>query len=268
MNKILTIDEPFKTEEDFCRIAGQPLASRISRLADKYPRLPRGNKRMLLALSVAWALLGQAKEDNTEAFQHIDEALSPCVRQGCVYKPKGGCVVVRDTPFFFDEKEETMLHFLWDGFTIFIDYEETVNVKQFFFDFAEAHQWKAYATMREDSAQPAFLPSKPAGKPSKPMPQPQQRNYLEEMVQGVVARGDEKAVRDLLANFSYIEHNDSHTDRLRGMLLHRLEEMNRQKEAACGMTFNYYAPVGQAIGNANIDNKTKDNGTTEQKLLQ
>lgn len=35
-----------------------------------------------------------------------------------------------------------------------------------------------------------------------------------------------------------------------------------------GTTINYYASVGQAIGNANIENKTKEYGTTEPKQLQ
>lgn len=164
MSNLLTINHPFRTVEDFRRTAGWRLASRIHRLARKYPHPAggRASKRMLLALSVAWALTALAKAGDNAAFEHIDEALSPCSLHGCVCMPQGGCVVVEGVPFYIAEGEQAVLHFLWDGFTIFIDHEGTACVEQHFFDFADARQSKAYSAMGEDAAQSADLPSAPA----------------------------------------------------------------------------------------------------------
>ena len=152
MTYLVTINHPFQTVDDFHQRAGKRLASLIHRLASKYPQLPKrcGPRRMLLALSVAWALTGLAKDGNHAAFEHIDEALSPPMSYGCTMMPQGGCVMVEGEPFVIAEGEQAVLHFLWDGFAIFIDHEGTDSVGQTFFDFAECRQSKAYTAMGED----------------------------------------------------------------------------------------------------------------------
>ncbi len=152
MIELLTIHHPFQTVDDFHQRAGKRLASLIHRLASKYPQLPKrcGPRRMLLALSVAWALTGLAKDGNQAAFEHIDEALSPPMSYGCTMMPQGGCVMVEGEPFVIGEGEQAVLRFLWDVFTIFIDHEGTDSVGQPFFDFADTRQTEAYTAMGED----------------------------------------------------------------------------------------------------------------------
>lgn len=152
MTNLVTINHPFQTVDDFHQRAGRRLGTLIHRLAGKYPQLPKGcgARRMLLALSVAWALTGLAKEGNQAAFEHIDEALSPPYNScGCVMTPPWGCVMVEGTPFYIEEGEQQVLHFLWDGFTIFIDQEGTDKVGQSFFDFADTRQSRAYLALGE-----------------------------------------------------------------------------------------------------------------------
>lgn len=291
MTELITINQPFHTVDDFHRRAGDRLASLIHRLAGKYPQLAKGcgTKRMLLALSVAWALTGIAKEGDRAVFDHIDDALSPPISHGCATMPRGGCVVVEGEPFFIAEGEQAMLRFLWDGFTIFIDHEGTETVGQHFFDFAEAHQSKAYSAMGEDEGaetdQPAaaqtqtFSPapmvspvslapmvsSDPTAAPTssaaplrqQPSPTPQlqaqetagasDRRYLAEMVEGVVAYGDEQAVRSLLASFGYIPHHDSYIDHLRGVLLGRLEQLALGRQAPRQNHYHFEGDVGQFV---------------------
>lgn len=273
MSNLLTINHPFRTVEDFRRTAGQRLASLIHRLAGKYPHPAggRASKRMLLALSVAWALTALAKAGDNAAFEHIDEALSPGSLHGCVCMPQGGCVVVEGVPFYIAEGEQAVLHFLWDGFTIFIDHEGTACVEQHFFDFADARQSKAYSAMGEDASACSAEPSAPA--PSAPhrenIPAPHRENtsgptgrsYLAEMVQGVVSYGSEQDIRNLLANFGYLPHHDSHTDHLRSILLQKLKETAMQKMASAGNHYNFTGSVGQVVARGNGYMEVQGNDT-------
>ena len=151
MTGLITISHPFQTVNDFHQRAGKRLGTLIHRLASKYPQLYKccGVKRMLLAMSVAWALTGLAKEGNQAAFEHIDDALSPPTWMGCVSSPPGGCVMVEGVPFIITEEEPGIRRFLWDGFAIFIDHEGIENISQPFFDLADTHQWKAYSVIGE-----------------------------------------------------------------------------------------------------------------------
>ena len=101
MKKLLTINNPFQTVDEFHQRAGKQLGSLIHRLAGKYPQLTQrcGTRRMLLALSVAWALTSLAKAGDREAFEHIDEALSPPTVCGSVTAPSWGCVMVEGDGF-------------------------------------------------------------------------------------------------------------------------------------------------------------------------
>lgn len=151
--ELFNVAQPFLTVEDFRRRAGNKLARLIHRLAGKYPQLSKGCGRgsMLLALSVAWSMTGIAKTGNIAAFEHIDEALSPIECYGCVKAPPGGCITVEGQPYFIAESDSSTLHFLWDGFAIFIDHQGIEVVSQAFFDFADTRQSKAYSVMSEDN---------------------------------------------------------------------------------------------------------------------
>ena len=151
MTELLNIAHPFLSVEDFRRRVGRRLTRLIHRLASKYPQLQKGcdTRRMLLALSVAWGLTDFAQAGNASAFEHIDEALSPTEHCGCVRMPSCGCVMVSGQPYFLAEGE-SMLRFLWDGFTLFIDNQGTDAIVQHFFDFADRRQSKAYDVMGED----------------------------------------------------------------------------------------------------------------------
>ncbi len=281
MIELLTIDHPFQTVDDFHQRAGKRLAALIHRLASKYPQLPGscGAQRMLLALSVAWALTGLAKDGNQAAFEHIDEALSPPTSCGCVVAPRGGCVMVEGTPFFIAEGEQAMLRFLWDGFTIFIDHEGTESVGQPFFDFAECRQSEAYPVMGEEwedseaksgerrakkpNAEPdsshALQRASSYAHPPTPDKQSDQggthctssRQYLAELVEGVATFGGEHEVKSLLTSFSYIPRHDDYIDRLRGILLSRLEELAAKQPAVAENHFHFARDVGQVIARGN-----------------
>lgn len=156
MEELVNIAHPFQTVEEFQLRAGDKQAGLIHRLAGKYPQLLKrcGMKRVLLAVSVAWALTDVAKAGDMEVFDHIDEALSPIGEYGCVKTPASGCVMVEGQPFYINEGEDCMLRFLWDGFTIFIDHEGIAMVQQIFFDIADLRQSKAYAVMGEEVGPP------------------------------------------------------------------------------------------------------------------
>lgn len=156
MEELVNIAHPFQTVEEFQLRAGDKQAGLIHRLAGKYPQLLKrcGMKRVLLAVSVAWALTDVAKAGDMEVFDHIDEALSPIGDYGCVKTPASGCVMVEGQPFCINEGEDCMLRFLWDGFTIFIDNEGIAMVQQVFFDIADLRQSKAYDVMGEEIGPP------------------------------------------------------------------------------------------------------------------
>ncbi len=153
MRDLLTISHSFHTVDDFHRRESARLCSLTRRLKDRYPRLldSCGTERVLLALSVACALTRLAKEGNVAVFEHIDEALSPPERMGCVMMPPWGCVMVEGTPFVFTDSEAMVRHFMWDVFTISIEIEGAANIAQVFFDLAGQRQWNAYAVMQEES---------------------------------------------------------------------------------------------------------------------
>ena len=171
MEELVKIAHPFQTVEEFQLRAGDKRARLIHRLAGKYPQLLKrcGLKRVLLAVSVAWALTDVAKAGDMEVFDHIDDALSPIGEYGCFRSPANGYVMVNGQPFYINEGEDSMLRFLWDGFTIFIDQEGVAVVQQVFFDIADIRQSKAYAVMGEEM-EPLSKPMKEkVVAPSKPM---------------------------------------------------------------------------------------------------
>lgn len=157
MEELVKIAHPFQTVEEFQLRAGDKRARLIHRLAGKYPQLMKrcGLKRVLLAVSVAWALTDVAKAGDMEVFDHIDDALSPIGEYGCFRSPANGYVMVNGQPFYINEGEDSMLRFLWDGFTIFIDQEGVAVVQQVFFDIADIRQSKAYAVMGEEMEPPS-----------------------------------------------------------------------------------------------------------------
>ena len=151
MRTIIKITHPFESVEEFQKLVGLRLSGMIHRLAGRYPQLVSscGIRRVLIAVSVAWSLSAAARDGNVEAFDHIDEALQPPSSFGCVMQPPNGYVMVEGQPFVISSEEQSMLRFLWDGFTIFIDGEGVGKIKQDFFDFADHQQKEAYSVMRE-----------------------------------------------------------------------------------------------------------------------
>lgn len=149
MKVLANIAHPFQTVEEFQQLAGKRLGMLIHHLAGKYPQLQAscGIKRVLVCVSVAWELMGIAKAGNEEPFAYIDDALSPVQSMGCFMEPAHGCVMVAGQPFYIPDEERFMLHFVWDGFAIFIDNEGVEMVKQAFFDFADSRQTMAYKVL-------------------------------------------------------------------------------------------------------------------------
>lgn len=144
-------------------------------IVKKYAALKRRceQKKCLLALSVAWALAGEAAGGNEAVFEHIDESIH--ARQsmdGQYLLPSAslmGCypIMVQGDPFVFDSEGTTMEMIMWDFYAVLIEHAWAPGtIGQFFYDVADEHQWKAYEVesqmLREKSASPAFSSDSPA----------------------------------------------------------------------------------------------------------
>ena len=147
----------------------------LRRIVKKYAALKRRceQKKCLLALSVAWALAGEAAGGNEAVFEHIDESIH--ARQsmdGQYLLPSAslmGCypIMVQGDPFVFDSEGTTMEMIMWDFYAVLIEHAWAPGtIGQFFYDVADEHQWKAYEVesqmLREKSASPAFGSESPA----------------------------------------------------------------------------------------------------------
>lgn len=147
----------------------------LRRIVKKYAALKRRceQKKSLLALSVAWALAGEAAGGNEAVFEHIDESIH--ARQsmdGQYLLPSAslmGCypIMVQGDPFVFDSEGTTMEMIMWDFYAVLIEHAWAPGtIGQFFYDVADEHQWKAYEVesqmLREKSASPAFGSESPA----------------------------------------------------------------------------------------------------------
>ena len=137
----------------------------LRRIVKKYAALKRRceQKKCLLALSVAWALAGEAAGGNEAVFEHIDESIH--ARQsmdGQYLLPSAslmGCypIMVQGDPFVFDSEGTTMEMIMWDFYAVLIEHAWAPGtIGQFFYDVADEHQWKAYEVesqmLREKSA--------------------------------------------------------------------------------------------------------------------
>lgn len=147
----------------------------MRRIVKKYAALKRRceQKKCLLALSVAWALAGEAAGGNEAVFEHIDESIH--ARQsmdGQYLLPSAslmGCypIMVQGDPFVFDSEGTTMEMIMWDFYAVLIEHAWAPGtIGQFFYDVADEHQWKAYEVesqmLREKSESPAFGSESPA----------------------------------------------------------------------------------------------------------
>lgn len=137
----------------------------LRRIVKKYAALKRRceQKKCLLALSVAWALAGEAAGGNEAVFEHIDESIH--ARQsmdGQYLQPSAslmGCypIMVQGDPFVFDSEGTTMEMIMWDFYAVLIEHAWAPGtIGQFFYDVTDEHQWKAYEVesqmLREKSA--------------------------------------------------------------------------------------------------------------------
>ena len=147
----------------------------LRRIVKKYAALKRRceQKKCLLALSVAWALAGEAAGGNEAVFEHIDESIH--ARQsmdGQYLLPSAslmGCypIMVQGDPFVFDSEGTTMEMIMWDFYAVLIEHAWAPGtIGQFVYDVADEHQWKAYEVesqmLREKSESPAFSSESPA----------------------------------------------------------------------------------------------------------
>ena len=142
----------------------------LRRIVKKYAALKRRceQKKCLLALSVAWALAGEAADGNEAVFEHIDESIH--ARQsmdGQYLLPSAslmGCypIMVQGDPFVFDSEGTTMEMIMWDFYAVLIEHAWAPGtIGQFFYDVADEHQWKAYEVesqmLRENLPLPLLL---------------------------------------------------------------------------------------------------------------
>ena len=119
----------------------------LRRIVKKYAALKRRceQKKCLLALSVAWALAGEAAGGNEAVFEHIDESIH--ARQsmdGQYLLPSAslmGCypIMVQGDPFVFDSEGTTMEMIMWDFYAVLIEHAWAPGtIGQFFYIYALA----------------------------------------------------------------------------------------------------------------------------------
>lgn len=172
----------FTSAQEVLALTNSMVEELLRRIVKKYTALKRRceQKKCLLALSVAWALAGEAAGGNEAVFEHIDESIH--ARQsmdGQYLLPSAslmGCypIMVQGDPFVFDSEGTTMEMIMWDFYAVLIEHAwEPGTIGQFFYDVADEHQWKAYEVesqmLREkasaapvSSAAPAFCSDSPA----------------------------------------------------------------------------------------------------------
>lgn len=143
----------------------------LRRIVKKYAALKRRceQKKCLLALSVAWALAGEAAGGNEAVFEHIDESIH--ARQsmdGQYLLPSAslmGCypIMVQGDPFVFDSEGTTMEMIMWDFYAVLIEHAWAPGtIGQFFYDVADEHQWKAYEVESQMLREKASSSSSPS----------------------------------------------------------------------------------------------------------
>lgn len=143
----------------------------LRRIVKKYAALKRRceQKKCLLALSVAWALAGEAADGNEAVFEHIDESIH--ARQsmdGQYLLPSAslmGCypIMVQGDPFVFDSEGTTMEMIMWDFYAVLIEHAWAPGtIGQFFYDVADEHQWKAYEVESQMLREKASSSSSPS----------------------------------------------------------------------------------------------------------
>lgn len=139
----------------------------LRRIVKKYAALKRRceQKKCLLALSVAWALAGEAAGGNEAVFEHIDESIH--ARQsmdGQYLQPSAslmGCypIMVQGDPFVFDSEGTTMEMIMWDFYAVLIEHAWAPGtIGQFFYDVADEHQWKLMKWSLKCCAKKLLLP--------------------------------------------------------------------------------------------------------------
>lgn len=172
----------FTSAQEVLALTNSMVEELLRRIVKKYTALKRRceQKKCLLALSVAWALAGEAAGGNEAVFEHIDESIHArqCM-DGQYLLPSAslmGCypIMVQGDPFVFDSEGTTMEMIMWDFYAVLIEHAwEPGTIGQFFYDVADEHQWKAYEVesqmLREkasaapvSSAAPAFSSDSPA----------------------------------------------------------------------------------------------------------
>ena len=143
----------FTSAQEVLALTNSMVDELLRRIVKKYTALKRRceQKKCLLALSVAWALAGEAAGGNEAVFEHIDESIHArqCM-DGQYLLPSAslmGCypIMVQGDPFVFDSEGTTMEMIMWDFYAVLIEHAwEPGTIGQFFYDVADEHQWKAY----------------------------------------------------------------------------------------------------------------------------
>lgn len=143
----------FTSAQEVLALTNSMVDELLRRIVKKYTALKRRceQKKCLLALSVAWALAGEAAGGNEAVFEHIDESIHArqCM-DGQYLLPSAslmGCypIMVQGDPFVFDCEGTTMEMIMWDFYAVLIEHAwEPGTIGQFFYDVADEHQWKAY----------------------------------------------------------------------------------------------------------------------------
>lgn len=166
----------FTSAQEVLALTNSMVDELLRRIVKKYTALKRRceQKKCLLALSVAWALAGEAAGGNEAVFEHIDESIH--ARQsmdGQYLLPSAslmGCypIMVQGDPFVFDSEGTTMEMIMWDFYAVLIEHAwEPGTIGQFFYDVADEHQWKAYEVesqmLREKASGSSSVDSQTSG---------------------------------------------------------------------------------------------------------
>lgn len=121
----------------------------LRRIVKRYAALQRGcgEAQRLLAVSVAWALAGEAAAGNEQVFHHIDSSIHPRRSMNDLVAPPADCpaIMVQGRPLLFSDDDCTTEHIMWDFYAVLIEFlAKKCTIQPFFFDVADRMQWKAY----------------------------------------------------------------------------------------------------------------------------
>lgn len=148
-NPIIRIGRVFTSADEVLAHTDTWAMDWLHRIVKRYAALQWccGKTQCLLAVSVAWALAGEAAAGNEQVFHHIDSSIHLRQSMNDLVAPPDECplITVQGRPLLFGEADRMTEHIMWDFYAVLIEFlAKKSTIQPFFFDVADRMQWKAY----------------------------------------------------------------------------------------------------------------------------